>query len=168
MQEHWKTIPDFPNYEVSNLGRIYNSKWRQMMVVGVTNHGHARITLTTDAGFRFTRSATRIVAEAFVESPSFMCDNVIVLDGNFRNIEASNLAWRPAWFMWKYTRQLKTDQPRHYHNLAVQNLVTGVVYESIIDAGKTEGLLFEDIWESTYNGKQVFPYGHSFEIVERV
>jgi hypothetical protein len=31
-----------------------------------------------------------------------------------------------------------------------------------------EGLLYNDIWGSTYQEKKLFPYGHIFKIIERV
>ncbi len=81
---------------------------------------------------------------------------------------ADNLAWRPERFAWLYTRQMKKPQPVYYKNLEIHNHTTDRYYESIIDAGITEGLLFADIWRSTYTGETVFPYGHQFEVVERV
>jgi hypothetical protein len=42
---------------------------------------------------------------------------------------------------------------------------TGVVYNSVIEAGMTEGLLFDDIWRSTYSGARIFPFGMEYEVV---
>lgn len=167
-REVWRTIPEFPNYEISNLGNVYNSKQRMMMRISFNNHGHSKITLTDDARYRHTRSVAQLVADAFVEPPNFLCDQLVVLDGDLTNVVFTNLAWRPRWFAWKYSRQLKVPQPAHYHNLAVENVVTGVTYRNIIEAGITEGLLFDDIWKSTYSGMQVYPHGSVFEVIERV
>lgn len=169
IDEVWKTIPEFSNYQVSNLGNVYNLRFEHMMRTSCNNHGHIKITLQSEwDGKRYTRSVAQLVAEAFVEPPSFLCDHVIVLDGNFSNVVASNLAWRPECFAWKYTRQLKVPQPLHYRNLEVHNFVTDIYYSSIVEAGMVEGLLFEDIWRSTYTGDKTFPYYSIFEIIERV
>lgn len=168
MEEIWATIPEFPHYEISNYGRIFNSIRNQSMRTSFTNHGHVKITLKAPNGSRFTRSVAQLVGEAFVQVPNEMCDQLIMLDGNVENIVASNLAWRPHWFAWKYVRQLKTEQPRHYYNLSVRNKSTGAEYKSVIEAGMTEGLLFEAIWHSTYTHYPVYPYGHVFEITQRV
>lgn len=168
-EEVWQTIPDFSNYNISNLGRVYNIRRNSIMRTSLTNHGHVKITLKSDwTGQRFTRSVAVMVAEAFVESPNWMCDQIIVLDGNFSNVAATNLAWRPRWYVWKYTRQLKIKQPLHYRNLSVRNITNDFYYNSIIEAGIKEGLLFDDIWRSTYTGLKLFPNGSVFEIVERV
>jgi hypothetical protein len=168
LEEVWETIPEFPRYEISNLGRIYNSKARAFMSPSLTNHGHMKITLVSESGGRQTRSVAVLVGEAFVEAPNVFCDQLIMLDGHLTHIAANNLAWRPRWFAWKYVRQLKIEQPIYYRNLRVTNLIENVEYQSIIHAGMIEGLLFDDIWRSTYSGVPVFPYGSIFEVTERV
>ncbi len=168
-EELWKTIPEFDNYQISNMGRVYNTKHDHFMRTSFTNFGHVKITLRAEwTGRRFTRSVALLVADAFVEPKSIICDQLILLDGDLTNVQATNLAWRPRWFAWKYTRQLRVPQPTHYHNLALCNIVTGAEYESIIEAGMVEGLLFGDIWRSTYQGIPIYPHGSIFKIVERV
>lgn len=164
----WATIPEFPDYEIDASGQIYNSRTRQVMRTSLTNHGHTKITLMAPDRSRHTRSVAVLVADAFVQPPNEFCDRVVVLDGNFANVAAHNLVWRPQWFAWKYTRQLKSDQPLHYQNLRVANVNDNVEYISIIQAGMAEGLLFDDVWRSTYSGAPIFPYGAIFEITERV
>ncbi len=57
--------------------------------------------------------------------------------------------------------------PIFYKNLAVHNLVTDSYYESVIEAGMTEGLLFDDIWRSSYTKAALFPHGSIFEVIKR-
>lgn len=169
IDEVWVSIPDFEYYKVSSLGRIYNERFDHIMSVSYTNHGHAKITLLSpDLGERFTRSVANLVAEAFVEKPNSQCDEVILLDGDLSNVAAYNLAWRPRWYAWKYTHQMKTPQPRHYKNLGVMNVVTGERYSCVVEAGMAEGLLFELIWRSTYTRERLFPTGAAFEVTQRV
>lgn len=166
--EQWREIPEFPNYEINPLGEIYNRRTRSLMRINPTNHGHMKITLTAENRRRHDRSVSLLVADAFVRPPSFMCDTVIVLDGDLSNVRADNLAWRPRWFAWKYSHQLKVDQPLFYRNLQVRNMVNGIDYECVVHAGMCEGLLFEDIWRSTHSGAFLFPTGSTFEVTERV
>jgi hypothetical protein len=167
-EEQWRTIPEFPMYEISDRGSIYNTRSRQLMRVSQNNFGHMKITLTDIDSRRYTRSVALLVAEAFVVSPNYMSDQLIMLDGDLENVDATNLAWRPRTFAWKYCRQLKLQQPIHYHNLRVRNVTTGREYSSIVEAGMKEGLLFENIWESTYRGTETYPNHYIFEIIERV
>lgn len=164
-KEVWADIADFPYYQISNLGRIYNVKFDRMMSVSMNNHGHMKISLLSDwSGIRHTKTVATLVAEAFVPKPNELCDHVIVLDGDFTNMVAHNLAWRPWGFARMYTRQLKVPQPRHYENLPVLNVSKGILYRSVTDAGMSEGLLFRDVWRATYSRQPVFPTGDHFEI----
>lgn len=167
MEEEWRSIPEFPNYEISNYGQVYNRRFQRLMRVSQSNHGHTKVTLQNGRG-RFTRSVAQLVAEAFVEAPNLLCDNLMILDGELKNVRADNLAWRPRTFAWKYTHQLKVEQPDHYYHLPVLNTTTNSKYRAIVEAGVMEGLLFDDIWRSTYTGKPTYPYGCVFEIIERV
>lgn len=167
-EERWRTILEFPKYEISNRGNIYNTWKRSLMRTSRSNFGHTKITLTDYDGTRHTRSVALMVAQAFVAPPNFMCDYLMLLDGDLSNVDADNLVWRPRWFSWKYTRQLKIPQPMHYRNLPVRNIITGRIYDSIIEAGMTEGLLFDHIWQSTYRGSEIYPHGSIFEVIERV
>lgn len=167
-EELWSIIPEFPNYQVSSLGRIFNRKTERLIQSTVTNHGHGKVNLyhAFNPSVSKTRSVAKLVAEAFVVPPNILCDEVVVLDGDYSNLRADNLVWRPTSFAWLYTRQLKEPKPLHYRNLRVNNISVMRAYDSIIEAGMTEGLLFADIWMSIHNGKEVFPYGHRFDVVE--
>lgn len=166
--EEWSEIEGFPRYLVSTEGRIYNQANNRYMKFSPNNYGHPKISLLTEHGYRYTRSVAFLVAKHFVESPNELCDRIIYLDGNLENVRARNLAWRPRWFGWKYSRQMKIQQPAHYRNLPVVNLETNVEYENIIEAGLAEGLLFDQIWHSTYSNDPVFPTGSVWKIEHRV
>lgn len=164
-EARWVTVREFPTYELSDQGEVFNTSTQRLMRTSVNNHGHVRVKFTDFDGSQHTRSVALLVAESFVRPPTFMSDTVIILDGDFTNVKYTNLAWRPIGFAWKYTRQLKTEQPYNFSNLPVRDVVKGVEYNSIIQAGVTEGLLFEDVWNSTWNGFGVFPTGSIFEVM---
>lgn len=172
MEEVWKPIPGFPNYQISNLGRIYNQSQDMIMSSAPNNFGNHKISLYGIDGKRYTRSVAYFVAKAFVRPPTGLCTQVVVLDGDFNNLAAENLAWRPNWFAWRYTHQLKVHQPIYHRNLPVMNVRSGTVYGNVVEAGIAEGLLFDDIWRSTYTGAEIFPGNHVFVIatndIERV
>ncbi len=164
-EEEWLTIPEFPNYQVSNYGRVWDCIKDREVKKSRTQWGHVKVNLTDAFANRQTsRSVALLVASAFVEPLDWRCDHVMILDGDFDHVAAENLTWRPYWFMWKYTRQLKTPLPSHYRHLPVVDVVSGKKYESIYEAGITEGLLFHDIWMSCHNGYSYFPNKAIFEI----
>lgn len=165
--ETWREIEGYSSYEISDLGNVFNVRRNAMMRTSVNNHGHLKISLVDDYGERHTLMVASLVAEAFVEPPEPNCDHVCILDGDQLNVAADNLTWRTKGFVWKYIRQLRIDQPVYYKNLPVINQRTGDRYNSIMNAGMHLGLLFDDIWRSTYTGARIFPYGDSFEVVKR-
>lgn len=167
LEEIWEDIAEFPNYRISNIGRVYNCARDLIMSTSFTPFGHLKITLKGEDGHRHTRGVAQLVAESFVESPDLLCDHVAILDGDFSNVAAYNLVWRPQWFVWRYTRQLKIHQPIYYKNLRILNLVTGVEYGCVIEAGMSEGLLFGDIWRSTYTGLELYPTRSIFEVIKQ-
>lgn len=168
MEEEWKDIDGFPRYQVSSEGRIYNKATNRYMSPSTNQYGHLKISLMTESGGRHDRSVVTLVARAFIEKPNPACDRVICLNGDLSDARSENLAWRPRWFGWKYSHQLKTQQPAWHRNLAVINQETNEVYENIVEAGMAEGLLFEQIWHSTYSGGPVYPTGHHWSVVENL
>lgn len=163
----WATIPEFPDYQVSNLGLVYSDHMKRVLHASPNNYGDYRVMLVNHVG-RFTRSVVRLVAEAFVPVPDRLCDSVIQLDGVKSNLYAENLAWRPSGFAWEYTRQLRAPKLLHFTNLAVINQMTGVQYPNIVTAAMVEGLLFKDIWRSTHSRTPCYPGNCTFEVIERV
>lgn len=164
-EETWENIFDFPDYMISNYGCVYNRRTNREMSISKTNHGHLKVALVNETG-RHTLSVARLVAESFVKAPNPMCDSTIVLNGDMSDIKANNLAWRPQWFAWKYTRQLKTQKLIYYVNLPVQNLYDGKIYSCVVDAGVSEGLLFADIWRSTHSNNQVYPTTNIYRVIQ--
>jgi hypothetical protein len=164
-EEVFRVIPEFPNYSIGSLGNVFNHRTDRLMRTSRTIFGYVKITLTDFEGRRFTRSVAQLVAEAFIIPPNALCDNVVVLDGDLSNLRAENLVWRPRWYAWQYRHQFGRPQPLHFQNLPVRNTQTQAVYSSVMDAGMAEGLLFIDIWRSTYTGDAIFPYEAVFEVI---
>lgn len=165
MEELWKIIPEFPDYSVSNFGRIWNTYRNREYKTTVNNWGNVKISFGPE---RITRSVGLLVAEAFVEPPDELSTSVIYLDGDFLNVRSDNIAWRPLSFAYYYSRQFKKQQPLHYKNIPVLNLDLRVEYECVIKAGITEGVLFDDIWDSTWRGRRPYPFHHKYQIVNRL
>lgn len=168
MNEQWRDIPNFSRYMISNYGRVWNKVFERMMSASQTLEGTVKISLINNQNCRRTMGVAVMVAEAFVERPNPRCTEVILLDGNLANVTASNLAWRDRGAAYLYTKQMRAEQPPYYYTLPVRNNETGVVYNSVIEAGMTEGLIFRDLWKATYTKERVYPYGFTYQIVKRV
>lgn len=165
--EVWSVIPEFTDYSISNIGRVYNNKLGVMMATSLTLQGHVKVSLRSDAGIRRTLAVSWMVARAFVESPDILCDHVLLKDGNLQNVAATNLEWRPYWFCYRYALQMRTEPYRHYVNLPIYNCTNRRRYSSIVECGIREGLLFEDIWRSANTATSVYPYHYVFRVSTR-
>lgn len=165
MDEIWVVCDEFPEYSVSSLGRVSNTKRGKIVKQSITQQGAAKVNFFKD-GRHHTRSVKVLVANAFVDGRTKTFDTPMHLDGNQANNEARNLVWRPRWFAWKYKRQLA--HTKYFKNLTgpIKDIKTGLVYDSIVDAGLINGLLFNEIRRSLIDQTPVFPSWHVFGEVE--
>lgn len=95
MIEEWRKIEDYPNYSVSNLGRVRNDKTGR--ILAAHKWGELRtylhvILYTGSHASRKSHSIHRLVAQAFVPNPDNKPE-VNHLDGNGLNNCALNLEW---------------------------------------------------------------------------
>lgn len=65
MNEIWKVIPDFPRYEVSNMGRIRNAKTGRIKKIHDDGAGYRILRLYISSKNRKTKRLHRIIWETF-------------------------------------------------------------------------------------------------------
>jgi hypothetical protein len=163
MTEQWVEIFDFPNYSVSNWGRVRNEDRGRLLKQSVTKQGAVKVGLVL-GGKQYTRSVKVLVAEAFIPEDNDKFDTPMHLDGNQLNNRSDNIVWRPRWFAWKYARQFD-DIDKYIDRGPVFDNTTGEVYKNIAEAGITNGLLFYEIHFAIVNKTAVFPIWHVFDWV---
>lgn len=66
MQEEWRRIPDFPNYEVSNHGRVMRISTQHILKPEVTEFSSLRVGLLRD-GVLYHVRVNRLVAGVFFD-----------------------------------------------------------------------------------------------------
>lgn len=89
MKEKWKQIKEYPNYEVSTLGRIKNKE--KILKAYKTNNGYLHIFLS-NKGKQKQFLVHRLVANTFLENPNKLKE-VNHIDGNKQNNKVENLEW---------------------------------------------------------------------------
>ena len=90
MEEIWKIIPDYPNYKISNLGRVVNIKKNKLMTITKHNH-YCWVKLSRDNIPKSIR-IHRLVAQLFIPNPNnYRCINH--KDENTSNNSVNNLEW---------------------------------------------------------------------------
>lgn len=91
--EVWKQIPDFPNYMISNMGRLYSGRLNRINKGEINQSGYKIYELYSDAYPHGKRMrACRLVAEAFCKG---YAPNMEVHHCNFNKLDdnAHNLMW---------------------------------------------------------------------------
>lgn len=173
MQEEWRTIREFPEYEISNYGRVAHKAQDILIRTSHTLQGGLKVGLTEN-GKQYTRSVKVLVADAFVDGKSPHFNTPIILDGDQNNCSAQNLMWRPRWFAWHYTNQFKNVLDIYRKGPIVEVDQYGDILEVYMDTyevGITFGLQFYEVWSclnSPYDKKPVFPTGQFFDWPNKV
>ena len=88
-RETWRTIGDYPNYDVSDKGHVRNNKTDHVLKPGIKNNGYPVVVLSNESG-RCTKHVHKLVADAFYDHE----DRSLVVnhkDGNKRNNAIGNL-----------------------------------------------------------------------------
>lgn len=96
--EEWRRIRDFPDYQVSNLGRVkslsrdYKYGSHNDMILSTNDRRGYRGVVLYANGVRHHKAVHRLVAEAFIPNPDGLpCVNH--KDENRTNNRADNLEW---------------------------------------------------------------------------
>ena len=94
MKEQFKQIPDFPKYEISNLGRVKSLYTGKFMSLNLRDGYYGVVLTKTENGIRkqWRKSIHRLVAESFIPNPENLpCINH--KDENKLNNNIENLEW---------------------------------------------------------------------------
>ena len=160
--EDWKSIELFPDYEISNQGRIRHGKW--IMSLSPNQYGVVQVGMMRD-GKQLHRSVPLLVAKAFIPEPGGPFDTPINLNGDRSDNHVDNLVWRPRWFAIKYNRQFRY---RYVNSVLtpIVDLKSGVVSENSFECAKEYGLLEQDVVLSILNRTYAWPTYQEFGVVQ--
>lgn len=92
INETWKSIEDFPKYQVSDQGRIKNIQTGRVFTGSKDAFGYMHVRLVNPYGGITLKKVHRLVAEAFLPNPENkpLIDHI---DGDKTNNALSNLRW---------------------------------------------------------------------------
>lgn len=169
MREQWQELDEFPNYAVSDHGRIMNTHTDLLKRPSKNQQGILMVNLS-HRNQQHIRSVAVLVATTFlndVPRPDHF-DTPIHLDGDKGNCRADNLAWRPRWFAVKYHQQFNPFERanRYGFRRPIINVETEEVFPTSWDAATKYGLLDFEILLATQNRTFVFPINQRFEVID--
>lgn len=91
--ETWKQVEGFPNYIISNTGKLKNTKTKKDIKLHLSNTGYYVCSMSNNGKISSANIHT-LVAKAFVDNPNpALYTEVHHLDGDKLNNNADNLKW---------------------------------------------------------------------------
>ena len=163
-EEYRVILSEFPNYEITNYGRVFNRSNGREMTQSRNQIGILSVGLVKD-GKQYRRSVRTLVARTFVPGESERDDTPIQLNGLQDDLRASNILWRPRWFAWQYIHQFQ-DPPPYVNKGPLLDVTNVVEYDTVYDACIANGYLFRHFYIATLNGGRVYPTGNEFIFIK--
>jgi len=129
LNERWKIVTDYPLYEVSNMGRVRNSRSGRIMALARhADSGWYYVGLSRN-GKQTNIPVSRLVSDAFMREPLDPDTSILHRDGDRSNNAVNNLVWKPRWFAVMYMRQMQ--DPKYHRIKPFMSMKTKKVFDSI-------------------------------------
>ncbi len=158
MEEEWKSIEGWPDYMISNLGRVYSIRRDIMLKTGLTNNGHYTVDLWMN-NLRIRHYVHRLVGEAFVDG-WFEGAEINHKNGVKANNVFCNLEWVTHGDNIRHAYETGLIQRR-----PVRIVETNEVFESAADcAAYIDGQ--DSHISNCLRGKRLTHKGYTFEYVD--
>ena len=157
MNEIWKTIPELPNYQVSNLGRVKSLERKvkgrngsirivreKILKPGKDKKGYLQVALYDNKGERKNMRIHRIVCDAFISNPNNLPQvnhkNECKTDNRVENLEYCDAKYNCN-FGSRTERSAKahTGVYNTKKSKPVKCLETGVIYPSLSELQRQFG-----------------------------
>ena len=152
--ETWKTIKYYPNYSVSDNGKIKNNKTGNIINQG-KHHGYNRVTLYHNKKSKHL-FVHRLVADAFITNPNNLLyvnhKNEIRDDNNVYNLEWCNIQYNNNYGNRGHKISNKKKNKTTYWTCQ-KCIVNGIKFESITDASKYFNLNSASLYVAFHRGQ---------------
>ena len=165
MEEIWKDVKDFPNYQVSNLGNVRNKKTGRPMHQKLGRDGHYMSEFLTNKGRENTQRVHRLVAEAFLgEHPGLVVNHI---DGNKLNNNVDNLEWCTAAENNRHAIRMGLNKPGAYQQKQIRIIETGEVFDSATECAKAINGNVQNVYAAVNHINRHSAKGYHFEYIDK-
>jgi hypothetical protein len=171
MKENWKTINDYPNYEISDLGNVRNIKKGTCMKLITDKNGYKQVHLF-NKGKNKMLYVHRLVANAFIPN-TLNKPTVNHIDGNTSNNNVNNLEWATMSEQILHSNRVLNNKSIISHKcreLSVKSHRKAVmrddrkIYEKVIDASIENNVSKTNI-QKCCRGERIRAGGHKWQYV---
>lgn len=148
-KEVWKDIKGYPNYQISNLGRVWSKKRQIYLSPNKNQKGYLSVYLYAINGKQKRELIHRLVALAFIDNPNnYPCVNH--KDENKNNNTITNLEW--CSYSYNSNYGACAERIGKANSKAIRCIETGVIYASGKECANALGST-PDIVSKVLNGK---------------
>lgn len=173
MEDTWTKIKGFPNYSISNTGKIRNDSNGRLKTPVKGTTGYLNVDLYNN-GKRKKAKIHRLVGEAFVDNPSNK-EQINHIDGNKHNNSAENLEWVTASENMRHAFDKGLTKPSNgmlgrknpnagRHGKPIRIIETGEEFNSIVECEKAINGNNRHI-SDCLSGRQKTHRGYHFEYI---
>lgn len=160
--EKWRQIKDFPDYQVSNKGRVKSNK-TEKLIHSKKCRGYDRVSIYNN-GYRSDKLVHRLVAEAFIDNP-LNKNEVNHIDGNKQNNTAINLEWCTRSENMKHAFDNDLKKPSGgLIKKKLKVIETGKIYDSAYSCAR-DMILDQGHVNQCLTGKRKTHKGYHFEYI---
>lgn len=152
-EEIWKTIIDFPQYQVSNFGRVmsYKNPKKPILMKGRITKGYKYIHLRDINGKGYSKQLHRLVLETFCPVENMKNLEVNHIDENKLNNNLENLEWLTHEQNVAYgTGRIRAHISQSDQILCVE---TGIIYNSMREASEQTGTNYGNLSRACKTGR---------------
>jgi hypothetical protein len=138
--EEWRTIPDFPNYEITETGKIRHKEKKKTRKASPSKRGYPVISLRKD-GKHYLRTIHILVAKTFIPNPENKPE-INHKDGNKWNYNINNLEWTTRKENADHARRTglhKSDGQKRVAQFDRNGMILNV-FDSVTNASKETGI----------------------------
>ena len=140
-KEEWRNIDEFPDYKISNFGRVMNNKTGYIKKPSIGKRGYYVYSMQKD-GKSYLRTTHIMLARSFIPNPQNL-EQINHIDGNKLNCSIENLEWVSPRDNMLHARKMglhKSDGDKETAQYSLDGNQLINVYKSASEAARQTGL----------------------------
>lgn len=154
MEEYWDEHDDFPGYEISDQGRVRNSKTGRILKIS-DNGSNSMIVNLQRYGRAHVQQVRWLVAQIFLGTPDNLDSIPQHKNGDYTDCRAENLEWMSRsdvhWRLYQKSQGMDPD------NRPIEILNTGQIFPNIFECARAINGYAKEIHRTMYN------HGYSYK-----